>query len=283
MSYILEALKKAEQARLATKLPDIKSITLSAEEPVREPSAWLYGATLVAVIAGATGLGWWWSGKPNENAMHEKPAAILPATGREVARAPLAKPFNRAMDLSVMDGEAHNGNAKSSPSAVSSGASLVAPPANARPAAPAQMDAGSRLRGVSGKADKVVGKDGSLEQNNAASASAPASPAPDKKAAAGRTSKPAAAVPGEAPVLKPLLSARVLRLDELPPEVRREIPKISTSGYVDSAEAGGRVVSINERSLREGDELIAGMKLEQIAQDHLLFSFRGYRFRVEMF
>jgi general secretion pathway protein B len=83
--------------------------------------------------------------------------------------------------------------------------------------------------------------------------------------------------------LKPSRSLRVLHLEELPPEVRRDVPKISATGYVYSADTGVRVVNVNERSLQEGDELMAGLKLEQIAPDHVLFSFRGYRFRVEMF
>ena len=45
----------------------------------------------------------------------------------------------------------------------------------------------------------------------------------------------------------------------------------------------GLFTSIDERSLREADELFSGLRREQIAQDFLLFSFRGDRFRVEMF
>lgn len=283
MSYILEALKKAEQARLATKLPDIKSITLSAEEPVREHPAWLYGATLVAVVAGATGLGWLFASKPHEKPMPEKVAIISPTTGSEVAREPVAKPFNRAAELSVLGGP-HNDNVKAATNAVPSNVPVqaAAPLASARPVA--QMGAGSKLRGLADEADKVADKVSSPGQKHAASPSGLASPVLDQKTAATHADKPVAAARGESPLgLKPSRGLRVWRLDELPPEVRRDVPKMTTSGYVYSADAGDRVVSINERSLREGDELISGMKLEQIAQDYVLLSFRGYRFRVEMF
>lgn len=281
MSYILEALKKAEQARSATRLPDIGRLTLSAEEPVRELSVWLYGVTFLAFVTGATSLGWWLSGKPNENAAHEKRAVVLATADNEVMRAPSENPFDRSMRPSVTYA-GHDDKGMGS-----SGVSPVLPPANARLADPIQADAGSKLRGVPGEPEKVVGKvSSSLEKDNVSSAApVSASPVPTKKSTPSHVNKAVAdaAVSGSTPDLKPSPGTRVLRLDELPALVRREVPKISTSGYVDSAEAGGRVVSINERSLREGDELIAGMRLEQIAQDYLLFSFRGYRFRVEMF
>ena len=284
MSYILEALKKAEQARLATTLPDIKSIALSAEKAVREPPAWFYGATLVAVVAGATGLGWWFAGKPHERTLLEKVAAASPTTGREAARDPVVKPFHRATELPVLGGPQRD-SVTPAPSAVSSSAPVhaAAPLASVQPAESGQVDAGSQPRGAVEAADKVAGKPGSPGQKPAASPSGSANPVLDKKAAPGRADRPVAAATVEPSGLKPSPVSRVLRPDELPPEVRRDVPRITVSGYVYSTDAGGRVATINERSLREGDELIAGMKLEQIAQDHVLFSFRGYRFRVEMF
>jgi general secretion pathway protein B len=106
---------------------------------------------------------------------------------------------------------------------------------------------------------------------------------PEQKAAPKRAEKPVATAAVESMGLKLSRSMRVLYLEELPPEVRRDVPKISATGYVYSADTGVRIVNVNERSLQEGDELLAGLKLELIAPDHVLFSFRGYRFRVEMF
>jgi general secretion pathway protein B len=230
MSYILEALKKAEQARLAAKLPDIQSLALSSGEPVRERLAWLFGAVLVIALASAAATGWWFSAKAHEKPSPEKVAviaALTPLTPIEAQamREPLAKPDARDVDAAAL--------------------------------APSRSDdEAPRVRPIS---------------------------TPEQKAAPKRAEKPVATAAVESMDLKLSRSMRVLYLEELPPEVRRDVPKISATGYVYSADTGVRIVNVNERSLQEGDELLAGLKLEMIAPDHVLFSFRGYRFRVEMF
>lgn len=40
-----------------------------------------------------------------------------------------------------------------------------------------------------------------------------------------------------------------------------------------------RLVSVDNRLLREGDYLAADLKLEQIIPDGMIFAYRGYRFR----
>jgi general secretion pathway protein B len=283
MSYILEALKKAEQARLAAKLPDRQSLALSSDEPVRERLAWLFGAMLVSALASAAAMGWWFSGKAHEKSVPEKVAIISPFTAIEAnaAREPLAKPNARDVDAAALARSRKDNGAPGAP--ISRPEQVVAPLIVARPVTSRQDGAYSRPRDSAQQADKSAVTVGSPEHKPAAKPSVSVSPAPDLKAALKRADKPLATAAVETIDLKPSRGSRVLHFEELPPEVRRDVPKISATGYVYSADTGVRIVNVNERSLQEGDELMAGLKLEQIAPDHVLFSFRGYRFRVEMF
>jgi general secretion pathway protein B len=292
MSYILEALKKAEQARLAAKLPDRQSLALSSDEPVREHLAWLVGAMLVTALAGAAAMGWWFSGKAHEKPAPEKVAIISPLTPitpleADAAREAVAKPGARGVDVAAL-ARSRSYNAAASVPPISTPEQVVAPLIVARPAASSQSGAYGKPRDLVEQADRSAGNVGLPEQKPVAKLSEPAGRASDQKIALKRADKALVIAAVESIDLKPVdlkssRVSRVLHIEELPPEVRRDVPKISATGYVYSADTGVRVVNVNERSLQEGDELTAGLKLEQIAPDHVLFSFRGYRFRVEMF
>jgi general secretion pathway protein B len=39
------------------------------------------------------------------------------------------------------------------------------------------------------------------------------------------------------------------------------------------------MVIVNDRLLREGDEIAPGVKLEQIVNDSLILNYKGYRFK----
>ena len=52
---------------------------------------------------------------------------------------------------------------------------------------------------------------------------------------------------------------------------------ISVHAY--SGNPGDRLVSINNRMLREGDSVAPGLRLEQITPDGMIFGYRGYSFR----
>jgi general secretion pathway protein B len=56
------------------------------------------------------------------------------------------------------------------------------------------------------------------------------------------------------------------------------LPPINIAGYIRDAEAN-RLVMVNDRLLREGDELAPGLKLEKILDDSVIFNFRGHRFK----
>lgn len=72
---------------------------------------------------------------------------------------------------------------------------------------------------------------------------------------------------------------KVISMAELPPAIQQEIPAMSIPVHTYSDTPKERVVGINDRLLQEGDYLAPGLKLEQIAPDGVIFSYRHYLFR----
>jgi general secretion pathway protein B len=65
---------------------------------------------------------------------------------------------------------------------------------------------------------------------------------------------------------------------DLPPALQKELPPLSVSGYISDGQ-GGRLAMINDKLVREGDEIAPGLRLEKVLGESAVFSFRGYRFR----
>lgn len=65
---------------------------------------------------------------------------------------------------------------------------------------------------------------------------------------------------------------------ELPPALQQELPALSVAGFIRD-ESSSSMVIVNDRLVREGDEVAPGVKLEKILNDSLVFNYKGYRFK----
>lgn len=74
-------------------------------------------------------------------------------------------------------------------------------------------------------------------------------------------------------------SPRLYRIDELPEALQKEVRNISVAGFAQSPRAGETMAIINDRALREGDEVAAGLRVERISDEGVVFNLKGYRFR----
>lgn len=77
----------------------------------------------------------------------------------------------------------------------------------------------------------------------------------------------------------PAQEQKVIPMAELPLQIQQEIPAMTIPLHAYSSKPRDRLVSINDRMLKEGEPLTPGLRLEQITQDGLIFSYKGYRFR----
>ena len=73
---------------------------------------------------------------------------------------------------------------------------------------------------------------------------------------------------------------RVLDLKELPPAIKSDLPELKISAHYYTVEPQSRFTRINEKTLREGQTLESGVKLEEITPDGVVLSHRGYRFQI---
>jgi len=221
MSYILDALKKADAERERRGVPDLHAETAATDlaDEARSAAGVWRGVALGALgllLAGA--LLWWWLGSPP--AREETPLATAPPAPVAVSPSPAA-----AVPPTPMPAPA--------PAAASGSGPMQAPPTVIVPPAPAAT---------------------------AAVATAPASSGP----------APTSAV----------ADARVPTLDELAPELRRQLPALVVGGSVYSTSAASRMVIINNPVLREGDRVADGLTVERIGPKGTVLSMGGTRFEL---
>ena len=75
-------------------------------------------------------------------------------------------------------------------------------------------------------------------------------------------------------------AAAVPLLSELSEDIRREIPPLTITGTVYSANPGQRLLLVNGLVLTQGSRVAPDLNLEEIRARNSVFNFRGTRFRV---
>ena len=116
----------------------------------------------------------------------------------------------------------------------------------------------------------------------AADASSVAQPAPwtppDERKQAGPDTRSTQQVPVLGNVLP--AEAQVYTREQLPPNIRAELPQFSVGGSIYSPVPAARSLIVNGQLFREKDRLNQDLTLEEIKLKAAVFSFRGYRFEV---
>ncbi len=76
---------------------------------------------------------------------------------------------------------------------------------------------------------------------------------------------------------------KVFNLTDLPPSVQQGLPEIKISLHYYTVEPSSRMVRINDKTVQEGQDLAAGLKLEEITPTGIVLSYQAYRFRMRAF
>lgn len=242
MSYILDALKKADAEREQGQVPGLHTPTghtdLSDGPQLRTPPLWVMGlgALLVLIALGAV---WLWP----------RPVTVI-------ATAPTQSQSLRADQ-----------------------APAPAPAPDQSPA-PAPTPAPQSLSEASATANRA-GDETSRPAPEATPTPPPSRP-PRAEPAITRPVAPAAprAPIHVDPAPAPTPSSKVPTLAELPDDVRRSLPSLSVSGAMYSDSPANRMLLINNRVFHEGDQPVAGLVLEEIRLKSAVFRFQGQRFSV---
>ena len=244
MSYILDALRKSDLQRQRGAAPTLLAVQESA--PARKRPAFLAYGLLAAVLVGAgMVIGWLRPWQP-EQAAPVRPETVatkaLEAVPRQMAPAPsesLPQPEPKLQDAM------QPAQAAPTPSEV---APQTKPKRKPKPKLPAHAQSET---------------DGPPSEADAAAPRATAAPAPEQPVDSAADAADA---------------QTAISMAELPPSVRQELPAMKISVHAYSANPGGRLVSIDNRILREGDFVVPGLELEEITPDGMIFGYKGYRF-----
>ncbi len=249
MSYILDALNKAERERKRGAAPAVEgSSTPVAGVPPGNPWLWI---ALLAVVFNAllAGLLVWSSLNKKETA----PPAPVALETPEASDAPEAATTTAASSIP-----------ETAPPPVVEEPKPVPPPdplANIQPAKPIVTPQSLPLMTDAELQQQARAKE-MEEQSAREKAEAPVAPPP------------------EPPVAKfPPLSEIPLQI-ELRPEIQQALPPIRVDVHVYDDTPDSRFVMINLHRYHEGEDIAAGLRLERITKEGMVLSYRGERFRV---
>jgi general secretion pathway protein B len=262
MSYILDALKKAEAERRRGKGPDIMTEPDgSRREPERRP--WIFA--LLIILAAAAGSAGWFLG-------HEK-TDILKTASPQVARTYSTQRQSSEQPAPQTPTPAHPEQMQ--PQAQSQIQAQVSPTKPKTPfeSAPALKE--ERATALEKKDVKWGGNDSTPAKSRATKTADKRKTPPVKP--------PADYTAGEVqpqPEKKNVPDSRTYAFNELPESVRQGLPSLIISTHIYSPEKTERLAAINGRIGREGQEIMPGVAVESITPDGAILRYQGYRFKV---
>lgn len=248
MSYILDALKKAQAERQLGDVPTIHAPQLQgggqagvAGAALGQPLSLALGCMTLA-LAGLS-VWMWRSPAPGAAAPRAEVAGVVPATAAALPPAAPAAPPAPAVSLPV-------------------------PQVPAIPPAPAPVPATLATPPAPLKPKPLAAPKPAATATVASAAPAPsAAPRPEPVAVTATVAVPA---PDEAlPAMR-----------ELPEPIQRLIPAIALGGYIYSKNPADRLLLIDKVLRHEGEEVAPGLTLEKLQPKAAVFSFKGYRYRV---
>ena len=240
MSYILEALKKAQAERQLGNAPTIHAPAPSYAAPRAGQGVqrrYLALGVGIVVVAAAVALLWpRLAGEPPVRlAAVTPPAAVLATAPATVpATSPVATPAPPAAVIPA-------------PAPVVQPAPAPAPVAETRP-----------VRAKPAPAPVV------------STASSSPQPSPQQREAA-----PAA----PAVAAQPVGDDQLRTLQQLPDTLQREIPKVAFGGYIYSPTPGESLLLVDKMLRREGEEVAPGLVLERLTPKAAVMNYRGTRYR----
>lgn len=240
MSYILEALKKAQAERARGAIPGVDAQPLPTIAPRAPARQWLWiTGALLALALGAV--------------------LLWPVTQTQRQPGTPAEP-TPTVAMRTED-EAHRPSAPAAQTPAPTAKAMPAPAPAPAPAAVAQTPAATARSAPMTPVPATAAP--------AVSPAAPAKPA--------RRMGETAPAPSSAATPAP---ERIALLQELPTQIQREIPPIAINGYLYASNPADRSVLINNRLRREGDQLADGLRLEKLLPSEMVLNYRGYRYRV---
>jgi general secretion pathway protein B len=255
MSFILDALRRAEAQRARSAVPGLNAQPLppladDADPAARRgPGLWL---TLGLGLGLLLPLGaWLMFGRGDE------PGA---APGMPVPQAAAPSPPPAQPGIHNIPATATGPSAVAQPAPAVAAVAAAAAPLAGAPVAPAAPPA--------------------ITPKVYPAPAAAAVPRPQSASPSPRAAEPPATRPAASSAPASASEPRLLTVAELPDDVRRGLPAMAIGGSIYSKDPASRYVIIDGQLLREKDEVAPGVSIEQIRQRSAVLVTRGYRFSI---
>lgn len=243
MSYILDALRRADAERERGAVPSIHAQQFGQLPTDDEPAApsrrmhWMVGALAALLVAL---LGWIF-------------------LGRDAARGPAATPIASVTPSPVTGATTMPAPAATAPAAIAPAVPAATPPRAPLPPIDTEPRAAAPVKPVHRPVRAVP----------------PTATPTDARAAT-----PERAPPATAPAREPTESTKVVAQRDLPPEIRSGMPTITVNGSTYSSDKASRMLMIGGQIFHEGDPVVGGVVLRQIKPRAAVFAYRGYLYEV---
>jgi general secretion pathway protein B len=258
MSYILDALKRADAERERGSVPGLHTQPAVPADDDDTPGAlkpWMWMALGVSLALGGT-LGW--------RLLAGGSAQEAPPAAPAVAQLPPAPAMPAPAPPPVLP-------PATGPAVAPQPVPMAAPVAAAPPTAPTQKPE-HRMPAPPAAAPAAA------TAPTAAAAPAPQPlPVPTPPHAAA-VQQPPAATPQPAPAGTP--ENRIYTRSQLPEDIRRELPNLAVGGSIYSENPASRFLIINGQVLHEGDKVNPDLSLEQIKLKAAVLKYKGYRYEI---
>lgn len=269
MSYILDALKKAESERRRGAIPNVHAqpaSMLPLDLPVdlyKRPWIWIALAMLLTALLA---LAWV---KPWESRTEVATAPTTPAGPMAVTAVPavaVAAVAVASPPLPIVPAPMPSPGVSAPVTQA-----VVQPVASALPVPPAvrAAPAPKAAPAPDHAAPPVAAKPAASTATAGKQAANPIAPTPAVISTAEKKS----------PELAPA-EPQIGLLADLPDNIRRDVPVLSINGYIYSAKPSDRSVLINNRLLREGDQVVPGLIVEKMLPREAVLNYMGYRYRL---
>lgn len=263
MSYILDALKRADAERERGHVPGLHTRTTpSIDAPATQTGGWAQHARLMAlgmlvlVLLGAAL--WWWL----RAAQPAAPAVSAAAPTTTARLAPAVAPAPLPLPAAALPTPASPEPADNASRVVSQPTPPVLPILSPPPP-PAPVKAAASPPAVAATNAQVTPKPpaNAISTQKNATATAPVG-------ATVATTNPTAA------------TVTVPSFAELSPETRARLPAVNVSGSTYSKNPTLRMLIVNGKVVQEGDEIGPGLALETIEPRSAVLNHQGLRYRI---
>lgn len=260
MSYILDALKKAESERNLGAVPSLHSTspsTLGSENRTRTsglPWILLAALTIIVILSAIIWQQLSKSGHRQENTAQSTPLVTNNPAPVEVLPTPTTEhrpPLEQAPKPNAPVGQSFTPENTQKPLAA-----VASHPADAARKITASVNKANQAQ-----AGGIIASSASISASDK-DAQAPVQTESTKIETKRHTSE---SIPG---------------LNQLPAATRSEIPSLAVGGYLYSGNPSDRTILLNNKLLHEGDSIAPNLVLESLAPKSAVLSYKGTRFQI---